>query len=140
MSLLANQSPVTTADKPPRPRRWIPLSLRMFVAILVLLGVGSTLLTWVSYRREQQMYRREQQVIREIKSWGGYVGTVAGGSAWLRQLAGKDSLIDVTAFERISFILVDGKALTDAGLARFQLSTLTNLDGVSFDQTAVTDA
>src|SRR6266568_1024929 len=112
-------------DKPPRRPRWVvPLSLRMYVAILVLLGVGSALLTWVSYRREQQVYLREQEVIREIKWRGGSFGTVAGGSEWLRKLARKEGLIDIRFFQRISFILVDGKALTDADLARWQLSRL----------------
>lgn len=125
---------------PPRRPRWVaPLSLRMYVAILVLLGVGSTLLIWVAYRREQQVYDREQEVIQEIKRWGGSVGTEAGGSEWLRKLARKDGLIDIKFFERISFILVDGKAVTDADLAHWQLSRLPNLNGVSLDRTAVTD-
>ena len=29
-----------TLDTPPRRRRWIPVSLRMFVVILILLGSG----------------------------------------------------------------------------------------------------
>ncbi len=58
-------------DKPPRPRRWVPLSLRMFVVILVLLGAAGALLTLISYRRVQQGYQREHVVTNEIKSWGG---------------------------------------------------------------------
>jgi hypothetical protein len=137
---------------PPRRPRWVvPLSLRMYVAILVLLGVGSTLFTWVAYRREQKVYLRERLAILEIESWGGSASPVAGGSVWLRKLARQGGLIDIRFFQRISFIYVDGRpesrgrrgerhpAVTDADLARLQLSRLTNLDGVSFDDTAVTD-
>jgi len=38
-------TPDPATDKPPQPRRWIPLPLKMFVVILVLLGVGSSL--WI---------------------------------------------------------------------------------------------
>ncbi len=140
-------------DTPPRRPRWVvPLSLRMYVAILVLLGVGSTLLIWVAYRREQKVYLRERLAILEIESWGGSASPVPGGSEWLRKLARQDDLIDIRFFQRISFILVDGrpeyrgprrdshKVVTDADLARLQLSRLTNLVGVSFDHTAITDA
>ena len=40
--------PNPTTDHPPRPRQWIPLSLRMFVAFVVLLGTGSGLWMYTS--------------------------------------------------------------------------------------------
>ena len=140
MITIANPSPDPTAGKPPRRKRWIPLSLRMFMAILVLLGVSSVLWTWVSYHRAQQVYHREQQVIQEIKSWGGIVSTKTDGPEWLPRLVGNGRQSVVRVFDRISFILLDRAAVTDAGVARFHLSGLTNLDGVSLDGTAVTDA
>lgn len=140
MSTTTLPIPAPTTDKPPRPRRWVPLSLRMFVTMLVLLGLGSSLFTWLTYRRVKQAYHREQQVIREIHGWGGIASTQTGGEEWLRKLARKNGPIDPKFFERISFILLDEKAVTDEGLAQFQLGTLTNLDGVSFDRSAVTDA
>src|SRR5438045_7041092 len=98
------------SDKPPRRPRWVvPLSLRMYVAILVLLGVGSTSLIWVAYRREQKVYLRERLAVVDIESWGGSASKVYSGSEWLRKLARKDGLIDIKFFERISFILVDGR-------------------------------
>src|SRR5436190_21889268 len=101
MDIPATTLPNPATDKPPRRRLWIPLSLRMFLVILVILGVSSTLLTWVSYHREQQVSHREQQVIHEIRSWGGSVGSEAGGNRWLRLLAGKNRPGGVKLFERI---------------------------------------
>jgi len=138
MADTATPAPDPTTDKPPRRRRWIPLSLRMFAAILVLLGGGSALLTWVTYRQEQQVYHRERQALHEIKSWGGHVGTERGGSQWLRFLASQKRLIDGNVLERISFILVDGKSLTDAGL--IHLRGMQKLQFLYLSRTAVTDA
>jgi hypothetical protein len=47
-------------DKPPGPRRWIPVSLRIFVAILVVLGAVSGL--WVAVAAY-----RQHVAIREFK-------------------------------------------------------------------------
>src|SRR5260221_1287214 len=92
-----------TTNKPPRRRPWIPLSLRMYLSIIVLLGGASALLTWVTYRQEQQVYHRERQALHEIKSWGGHVGTERAGNQWLRFLASQKRLIDGNALKRISF-------------------------------------
>lgn len=45
--MAARETPITNPGsvKPPRPRRWIPLSLRAFVAFLVVLGLTSL---WVA--------------------------------------------------------------------------------------------
>src|SRR5215472_17164700 len=45
-----------------------------------------------AYLREQQTYLQEQKVKREIKRWGGTVGTETGGAESLRQLASKDPM------------------------------------------------
>lgn len=140
MAVTSSPTSDTALGKPPRAPRWIPLSLRMYVAILVLLGGASALLTWVTYRQEQQLYHRERQALHEIKSWGGHVGTETGGSQWLQFLASQKRLIDGNVLERINFILADGQSLTDAGMAQVDWGGLTRLSGVSFDDTAVTDA
>ena len=139
MTAPATPSPDSTADKPPRPRRWIPLSLKMFAAILMLLGVASALFIWAFYSQSQER-QREQGLVQDIGYWGGSVVRVPGGSEWLRRFASQDGPISVQIFERISFIRLDGTATTDAGLSRIRRSRLTSLEGVSLDGTAVTDA
>src|SRR5579862_4096582 len=75
--------PDPTTDKPPHPRHWIPISLRMFVVILVLLGVCSGL--WVGV----PAYRRASS-LRAIELAGGTVGTSPGSAAWLRRIIGAE--------------------------------------------------
>jgi len=138
MATTSNPVPDPTTARPPRPRRWIPLSLKLFAAILMLLGVASVLLVWACYLESQER-QREQGLVQQIEHWGGSVARVTGGS-WLRQFARQDSLINVTHFERISFIRLDGTATKDADLALLRRSRLTSLEGVSLDRTAVSDA
>lgn len=138
MAISANPIPDPTTVKPPRRRRWVPLSLKMFGAILMLFGLASALLIWACYLESQER-QREQGFVQQIEGWGGSVVRVAGGSEWLRQFAREDSLIQVQFFERISFIRLDGTATTDAGLAMLELRRLANLEGISLDRTAVTD-
>jgi len=65
MAALTNSDPVT--DKPPRRRQWIPLSLRMFLAILLLLGVGGL---WLGARDIARWLRS-----RDLKQAGGELST-----------------------------------------------------------------
>ena len=51
-----------TAGRPPRRRRWIPLSLRMFGATLALLTVGSAIVWW----RGHVVTQLESAVAREL--------------------------------------------------------------------------
>jgi hypothetical protein len=37
-----SRNPIPTTDKPPCPRRWIPVSLRIFVAMLVFTAIGTS--------------------------------------------------------------------------------------------------
>jgi hypothetical protein len=60
MSAGMPQSIDPAADKLPRPNRWIPLSLRMFVALLLLFGI------WTGIRAYRQFV-----AIREIEQAGG---------------------------------------------------------------------
>ena len=66
MAAPGNSTTDLTTDKPRRGRRWIPLSLRMFIAILAIVFVGGLL--WVGFR-----YYRQQQVVREILAANGTV-------------------------------------------------------------------
>lgn len=119
----------STGEKPPRPRRWIPLSLRMFSAMMVLLFSGSLLSVWLPYHREQQMAHK-------IRSWGDscYSCWSFGGPASLRRLVGDDYLM---VFHRVYLVNLYGQTIDDSTLV--QLGTLANLQYVCLGNTAVTD-
>jgi hypothetical protein len=81
MATTATDIPNSTSGKPPLPRRWIPVSLRLFLATLAVLGVvGGT----IGIRRYRQL-----EAIREIERLNGRVylhdssrnlaGKLAGG-------------------------------------------------------------
>lgn len=70
-------------DKPPRRRRWIPLSLKMFVVLLILF------VAWSIWRIGVPAYLRHV-AIREIERVGGNAISDQGpvGPVWLRDLVG----------------------------------------------------
>ena len=68
--------PDPTTDKPPRPRRWIPVSVRMFVAMLVLLATGGGL--WIGVPAY-----RQRLAIREIDRFDDNFATSHRGPRWL---------------------------------------------------------
>ncbi len=116
-------------DKPPRPRRWIPLSLRLFVAMLVILGVGSAL------RIAVPAYR-QYAAIREIQRLGGKADFCRVGPPWLRDLVGIDRM---RMFDRVFSITLDKKRATDSTMR--QISRLaTGPTSLSLSNTQVTDA
>jgi hypothetical protein len=55
-----------TLSKPPRPRRWIPLSLRMYLAVLVAVGVASIACVAVPIYRQHVAI----QEIERLSGWG----------------------------------------------------------------------
>lgn len=70
MADLPDASDETRTDKPPRRRRWIPLSLRLFAAFLVLIGLSSAL--WLateaySLRRYNLQSRRINDTICTLR-------------------------------------------------------------------------
>jgi ankyrin repeat protein len=93
-----------TTDKPPRRRRWIPLSLRLFVAMLGLVCVIGAL--WMGVR----VYRR-QVVIREIQQANGTVEFESDAPSWLYQWMNDDWL---SAFDRISDVTLPFSETLDA--------------------------
>jgi Leucine rich repeat len=138
-------------DQPPRSRRWIPLSLRLFVAMMALMFVGGAL--WVGVA----MYR-EQVTVAEIERVGGLVEFTNGGPDWLRrqignqrmkpfdnvctvQLVKKDGVDSILPqlnrlpkLRRLNIALSD---VSDAGMSHVAaLSTLENLD---IHHTRITD-
>src|SRR5690349_2143526 len=86
MAAAATRTPTPTTDKPPRPRRWIPLSLRMFVVALVLVGVGSVL--WVGIPAY-----RHHVAAREIEACNGFLWLYGRPPDWRTRLIG-DELMD----------------------------------------------
>src|SRR5262245_47807648 len=81
--------PTVTANepRPPRPKRWVPLSLRMFLVILVLVGVGSVL--WIGIPAYRQHLALEE--FTRIHAW---VRLEPRGPAWLRQQMGDERMKD----------------------------------------------
>ena len=128
MATPAIPNPDPTAGKPPRPRRWIPLSLRIFLLALVLLGgIG---ITSIGVRRY-----RQHSVVSEIRRMHGLVVPGDGGPDWLARLIGDDRM---RLFDVVEKVYLDASELDDAGLAR--LKVLTELKVLSVRNTRVTDA
>src|SRR5437899_2297141 len=101
-----------TADRPPCRRRWIPLSLRVFVVILLLLGVGSAL--WIGVPAYCQ-----QVAIREIERAGGVIGTSRRSPIW--RLPGwlliSMGLELIRLVEDVQSVNLTNQPVTDATLA-----------------------
>src|SRR5690349_5113287 len=86
-------SPPVATDKPPRTRRWIPLSVRIFAVMLGLLAIGSLWIAVPAYRQYVAILEIER-VARVTTKPAGYDG--------LRRLLGADrmrGLDEVTVVE-----------------------------------------
>src|SRR5262245_9290919 len=115
-------------DQPPRPRRWNPLSLRMYLAVLVTIGVAST--AYVGVR-----LHRQHVALREIKRLGGFVITEPGGPAWLRSVLGNDRM---RMFDNVVYVELGRTRASDATLAT--ISCLKGMSGLSLGGTEISDA
>src|SRR5262245_2581289 len=93
-------------DKLPRPRRWIPLSLRIFVAALAIVG---TFGIWILAVRGY----RTQEVISETQRVGGRCRREPRGPDLLRWLVGDDWMV---SFDEITAVDLRDSRMTDAGL------------------------
>src|SRR5690348_3402221 len=92
----------STTDQPPRARRWIPLSLKIFGAFLAILcAVG---LVWMGARHYQI-----RAAIDAIESSGGRAELRAGGPGWLRRWTGDGQML---AFDEIRLIDLGGTETT----------------------------
>ncbi len=124
MAALTNPDPTT--EKPPRRRRWIPLSLRMFAALLASLGVASLWLGACAYR--------QMAAIREIEQAGGSVHTEERSPELLRHWVGDRWM------QSLDILFgVDLKGSDNVQAAFPRLRTLTHLKSLSRDDTPVTD-
>jgi hypothetical protein len=122
--------PVPTADKPLFRRRWIALSLRLFLILIAVLTATGVVSVWLPFHREQQM-------IQTIERWGGAVETQTGGPPWLRHLVGDDRMTACRVFDRTTKVGLPATGITDVEIAR--LSGLANLEYLNLNATAVTD-
>lgn len=119
--------PSPTTDKPPRPRRWIPLSLRMFAVMLLLVAACSSL--WIGIR----IFRRES-AIRQIERASGKIEWRQAGPKWVRRWFGPD--------RNPVFDIVDGAnldKLRSPEVALGHLQHLNNLERLSAINPLLTD-
>lgn len=128
MERFVSQTENPATDKPPRPRRRIPMSLRMFVGMLVILGVGGPL--WVGI----PVYR-QHVAVRQIERLGGSGESEYHGPEWLPRLLEYESARN---FDRLMSIRLGGTRCSDDDLRDFR--GLTNVDRLVLYNTRVTDA
>lgn len=158
MATLAIPVPDSAPDTPPRRRHRIPLSLRLFVVMLIALGLIESL--WIGI----PAYRQRQSIISIEEEIGGSVGTQRAGPKWLQDFFGDDwnklfgqpyevhlfpdegvddaffaQVSDLAGMERLD---VDGTGMTDHALTHLaSLSQLQVLEfGYSCGGTQVTNA
>jgi hypothetical protein len=115
-----------TTDKPPRPQRWIPLSLKMFALIL------GTMTVWTGIRAYRQYV-----VIREIERVNGVVHwTRQRGPQWLRAALGQN--LNRAVLDDILGVDFADSDASDSTLVYLKL--LPHLEILSINRTSVTDA
>jgi hypothetical protein len=144
MPASASPSPDSTTQTPPRRKRWMPVSLKLFLAFLVLFGVSSVLLIGV------RMYR-QRVVIRAIEQLDGYiVDTRPLGPEWLGLFhqptvvslngthATDATLEHIAWLSALEELWLDNTSITDSGLRQFE--GLANLHSLNLGNTKVTDA
>ena len=122
MSTPVKQTPpgLVTGDSPPRRRRWIPVSLWLYPALLALLFVGSLAFFAVSNYRQHG-------VIREVEWLGGDTTTRNRGPAWLHE----------PLLEELDAITFDKFPATDDILSR--IGRITRLRELRLYKNEVTD-
>src|SRR5579872_1327739 len=81
----ANPSHDPTAAKPPRAKRWIPISLRMFLVMLAVVGVAGVLGVGLPAYRQHV-------AIRDIEQVDGSMRSDPVGPAWLRSWVGDERM------------------------------------------------
>jgi Leucine-rich repeat (LRR) protein len=128
MAATANDSPDPTTMKPPRARRWIPLSLRFLVLFVPFVGIVG--FTWVSVRGYSNAL-----AIREIERMGGEVLTRRRAPEWLQNRVSDDRM---ELFDEVTSASLGYATVTDSWLAH--LSSLSSLEDLWLTDTHVTDA
>jgi hypothetical protein len=134
MPALTNLTADPTTDKPPRPRRWIPVSLRMVMAIFLLLGVVSTAMVGIPAYRQQV-------AIRQLRLSGCEFLTRHNVPGWLRRPAWLRRWVwnqRNKLFEEVYW--VDLRRAQDPGAELSHLDGLASIHEVILVRTPVTDS
>jgi Leucine-rich repeat (LRR) protein len=127
MATSAVPIPDPTADKPPRRRRWIPMSLRIFGAILILVGMVSAFsIGWPAYR--------QAVAIEEIERVGGEIQSLPGGPKILRAWVGDERM---RPFDEVYAVYLDRTETTNGTLDA--ISCLSQLQYLSLVNTQIDD-
>jgi len=113
--------------RPPRQKRWVPVSLRIFVGIQVLLFFGGLL--WFGIPA-----LRQDIALREIERCGGHAKT-RPGNLWALRRWLSDRVI--TCFDEVFWVNLSGTPIDDAGLSR--VAVLKDLETLNLNKTNVTD-
>jgi len=123
-----------TAAKPPRSRRWIPFSLKLFLVILVATGVVG-----VSWTRLH--YRRQQLILKKVGNLRGKVMIGGRISHRLpRVLFGAFTPGPLEIFDEVVGVDLNLTAATDDDLAELHaLGALSQAGYLGLDGTQVTD-
>jgi hypothetical protein len=150
---MATSNPDPSEAQPPRAKRWIPVSVKTFTALLLLFGLGSAL--WIGLRGYPQW-----AAIHQIEETGyGSVMTERMGPAWLRAWVGDQLLQSFETVRAVAFSDVDVDAASvdqlknvrggqiNLSFVRCQLSEsaldclqgLSSIKDIQFSQTNVTD-
>lgn len=122
-------------DKPPCGRRWIPLSLRMFVVMLVLTSVGGGL--WVGLPAY-----RQHVAIQEFERRGAAIGNFmpdrpVTGPIWLRRIIGDERMV---AFDEIDDVYFHADSATvDRRIAKIH-AEIISMSTVSRDPPSIDDS
>jgi hypothetical protein len=122
---IPNRDP--TIDKPPRPRRWVPASPRIFLAILAVLGVAGAWLSVNGYR--------QAAAIREIERLNGRVLANSDGGRHLAHLVGDRWR---HAFDDVEGIALGHTQFSDS--EAYHLDALSNVSALSLCYTRISDA
>jgi len=104
------------------------LSLKLFAALVTVLGISSVL--WVGVPAA-----RRYLAIRAIERVGGTVWTIPRGADWLRKRVGDAAM---RPFGTVYSIDLSGTSVIDADLARF--TSLSEVPYVNLNGTKITDA
>jgi hypothetical protein len=128
MAPLTNSSLDPRTDKPPRCRQLIPISLRLFLAMLALLGIASVL--WVGVPAYRQYV-----AVREIERLGGHVRRVPTGPTWIREWVGDENM---RFFHEAVHVELGRTSATDATLSH--VGRLTGLKSLWLAETKISDA
>ena len=131
MVVTAIQTSDRTVGKPPRRRRRILVSLKLFVVFLAILVVADVI-------GHVLHYQRQQAIIREVLGAGGNLTSIDNIAPWwLRKWLGP---LDSAVFNEVRGITLYNTRADDANLARLSATGgLAQMTWICLDNTDVTD-